>query len=634
MRVPSPFRSFGLAGSLLLLASSCSLLYDLSPDQCGTNADCAHFGAGYRCEAGICKGSGVVGTGGSGGTATGGRPTTSGGSGAMTNTGGGSTIEGGASTGGTEPGNGGTGGTSPTGGRPTTTGGSGPTIEGGAGGEGGTPFVPECSTHKDCFDKNGSLDPQACVDGLCVNLKSDECPVLLPLSDTNYEALTSTDAIILGAFSYIPSSLVGNYTRNYDLAVTEFNEEAGGLFVGGKRRKIAMVVCNWTYDMQSDFLKPTEHLVNELKVPAVLGPVLADDQQYVFEEKGSEAGVFFMSPGYSHDSLATLQDGGLVWNMLSGGSALSVSYTPLLDLAVTHLRHQTTANHLGETDDVRVAVITATDERFLRELSDSVKAQIKFNGKTAAENETDGNFKAIATTSYYKDPNFSQVAVRDAMLAFKPHIIIGMTGDEMFTKIIPLIETDWSTSVPDQPPPFYMLSPFHYQNAQLTAFLNSNGATRTRLIGVNWPAAADQTVYNAYQGRFNEKYGSLARGLENYYDSAYYLLYATAAAGQLISGDRIAQGMLRITSGATQYSVGPNDMNMALQVLQNGTGKFTLIGAGGPPTWDTNGSRNDPGSVWCINSAKQCVPDVMRYDTTNKTLSGTPPCFTFPAPAP
>src|SRR5262245_40262457 len=47
-------RGFGLllGGAAL---TGCSLIYDLSPDQCGSTADCDSFGANYICEAGMCK---------------------------------------------------------------------------------------------------------------------------------------------------------------------------------------------------------------------------------------------------------------------------------------------------------------------------------------------------------------------------------------------------------------------------------------------------------------------------------------------------------------------------------------------------------------------------------------------------
>src|SRR4051812_2722383 len=48
------FASRAMAGLLLILGSSCSLVFDLSPDQCGLNADCAKLGNGLVCQEGLC----------------------------------------------------------------------------------------------------------------------------------------------------------------------------------------------------------------------------------------------------------------------------------------------------------------------------------------------------------------------------------------------------------------------------------------------------------------------------------------------------------------------------------------------------------------------------------------------------
>src|SRR3954463_9801523 len=86
MRKNLASRAFGWLPLFLVLGSGCSLVYDLSPDQCGTNSDCDHFGPHLTCDSGVClcKSSacsavtgGTGGQGGSGGT-TGGTLTTGG----------------------------------------------------------------------------------------------------------------------------------------------------------------------------------------------------------------------------------------------------------------------------------------------------------------------------------------------------------------------------------------------------------------------------------------------------------------------------------------------------------------------------------------------------------------------------
>src|ERR1051325_9670742 len=121
MRNSFAWRVFGSIPFLLLLASSCEAFYDLSTDQCDSNADCvARFGLGYSCDVGLCTAdSNDAGTSGKSGGKGGSRGTTSGS---------------GGDAGDGEGANGGTGGVAGT---------------AGSGGTGGTDPVVECETHKD-----------------------------------------------------------------------------------------------------------------------------------------------------------------------------------------------------------------------------------------------------------------------------------------------------------------------------------------------------------------------------------------------------------------------------------------------------------------------------------------------------
>jgi hypothetical protein len=117
-------------------------------------------------------------------------------------------------------------------------------------------------------------------------------------------------------------------------------------------------------------------------------------------------------------------------------------------------------------------------------------------------------------------------------------------------------------------------------------------------------------------------------GYENYYDSAYYLLYAaSAAAPALTDGASMVTGMSRLLQG-TPYRVGPADMDTAVGALINGL-SISLIGAGGPPNFNVlTGGKDDAASVWCVDSTMKTQADVLRYQDSDGTMQGTFPCFT------
>lgn len=603
-------------GVTLLCASGCSVLYDLSPDQCERSSECDSFGQGYTCEAGICK--------------------------------------------------------APPGGGSSGKNGGGTAGEGfGGGGAGGTPEpeclenaeceaihglddphrcedgrcepVPaECATHSDCFELHGDVEPVACVEGRCKFLKTDECPVVVPTAKAELqESLLDYDAILLGAYAFVPpTSLVGIQTRNYELVLSDFFAEVNG--IGSPRRRAVLIVCDYQVERQANLLRSAGHLIDELKVPAILGGLPAADLQYIFDQKGQSADVFFLAPNYADNTLVNYQDDGLIWHMLSGAEVLGKSYAPLLDLSVTHLQN---SGAVPSEEDTRVALVTGTDERFLNDLGTAIRQSIRFNGKTAAANaESDPvAFVPVATTSIYTDPAADQTPAINAILGLKPHLVIAATANEMFRKIIPEVEARWTAEAGAQAPPFYLVSPFLYNTgSDLRTLLGRHPTVRRRMIGINWPSAEDRNLYDDYQTRFNQAYPDVARqsaGYENFYDAVYYLLYGLAAARLPYSGSSIRDGMARLVSGdpvRDSYQVGVKTSE-ALAALSLPSKRIHLIGAMGPPRWDINsGSREDFGSVWCINSAGTELADVLRYEESTEKLEGSFPstCFPFPAPPP
>ncbi len=582
-----------MAASLVL--AGCSLLKDLSADQCELDSDCdaqPQF-KGRQCVAGVCLGTTTPGAGGGGR----GGDESSGGSSAMS----GSSDAGATSSGGKAQ----------------------------AGGAGAAP-VAECKTNAECLDKN--FDPSVCMDGTCVTLLSDDCPVILPVTEDLWNDNLRTDnPIIFGAFANIPSNLISDSIRNYDLALSDFTHKVNGLpGSGSKRRGIVAVVCRNNYGAKANLDAAAAHLIDDLKVPGIFAGLLADDVQHVFETKAHDADVMMMSPLESDSTLVSLKDDGLIWQVLPGGASVATSYAPLVDRTIDYLVGNGTLASASET--VRVALVTATDLRFLQDQTQTIIDTVKFNAKSVADNLDDGNFKSVGIPSIYADKSASLTTQIQDLLAFKPHIIIADAADEFLSKMVPAIESGWMDAAGSQNKPFYLLSPYHFNNPALTPLLQGTPNVRTRMVGVNVASAVDQTLYNTYKISYNAAYSGGQLGYENYYDAAYYMIYSAAAAGNVpsLTGDDLARGMGRLLSGQA-FGVGQMDIPQALGVLQSSSqAKITLNGTDGPPTWDPGtGGKVGPGSVWCVDNTSKQRADVLRYDDTSKTLTGTFPTACF-----
>ncbi len=491
-----------------------------------------------------------------------------------------------------------------------------------------------CKTNGECIDAPGNAgEPSVCINRACVRLRTPECPMILPVSNELYIAnLRSEDPLIFGGFAPATAGLLSQTTRNYELALKEFTEKGVGPPSSTGSRKLVMIVCDSANQMNA---QPTDndesidramaHLVDDLKVPGVLATMDAEDLQRAFETKGKAASTFFMSTQESDPTLATLQDDGLIWHVGPGADVIAQAYAPLLTRTIAYLK---STGAVGPTEEVKVATIVGSDNRFLSNMVETIQSPpdkfgISFNGLSVADNRAAENYLSVASTT----PAAMQLS---ALRAFRPHVIIAATYPSFLSDVMPLLESSWDES-DGQPKPFYLLSPFHYN--RLDAALGVPGF-KARLAGVNGPAAEDQTLYEEYVGNWDTTFIEAAgvRGYENYYDAAYYLIYSAIAAGTLgvSSGSDLKLGMQRLLNG-NEYYMCPRGMVDASQALARGAIK--LMGTLGPPDFDAiSGTRSAPGSVWCVNSMNQTKSDVLRYvpdaDPTLASLRGDFDCFT------
>jgi hypothetical protein len=505
-------------------------------------------------------------------------------------------------------------------------------LGGHAGSTAGLGAMP-CTSNGECLDQSSETVPSACVAGQCVELLSAECPVLLPQTDRLWvENLRQSDPdpVIFGAFASSPPELVGPDALNYELMLTEVSHAVGGLpTADGKRRPVLALVCKQTYTSPDAFDRAIDHLMVDVQVPGILAGLEASDLEYAFRRQGHSHRVFFMSPYDADRTLSGLVDDGLVWEILSGGEQLAPAYQPLLDTTLEYLRRN---GRLATGELARVALVTTDDVSVLAALSGALTdGVLQINGSPARDNAPD-YFRAVSITSSSLTntaPDYSDAL--QLLGDFAPHVIIGAATNEFVTTIIPAFEAE----NPDVAP-FYLLSPWHAQSELMDSLLTRLPDLYTRIAGVNFAGAADRTIYDAYQARFDAAFrvagGPL--GLENFYDAGYYLFYAAAAASSAtrLSGSDLASGMQRLLAGGPAFSVGPDDLLPAFTVLGTPGSKIVLNGAMGPPNFDPRtGSRDEPGSIWCVDKHHKIYTDVLRLDDQDN-LTGSFPCFDFIGP--
>jgi hypothetical protein len=556
---------------------ACSLIYDLSGVQCTETADCQALGAGTVCENSLCV-----------------TP---------------------------EPADG----------------------SGGGGGEGGG-GSPACTTNDECIEASYG-DPAICRAGSCIPLKllapTAQCPAVLGLGE-NLEYLRKPDPIIIGAYAPIGFNPAADpVLQNYEFAINQMNRGSNGGISGGsggsKRPFIAVVCKAIDVDFDADLEASMDHLVNTLEVPAIISALNAPELEDTFSTIGHPKNVFFMSPLDADTNLTFLDDDGLLWHMLGEGRDVAPGYLAL----VPEIEEWIHAQHgLAPTDPIKLALVDA-DDQFLIDISSEVVEGLEYNdGLSAFQNEANGHFTRIRTESAaFGDPSVVAPAVQE-LLSFAPDVIVSMGSHESL-QLIRDLEISWAPLL--GPKPFYVVSPAVFGAPALTSDVGVPSEVHSRMLGVNFAAAEDSTLYDAYLSELKSIYavgedGANLEGKENFYDAAYFVMYAIAAVGNAprLTGKEVASGMLRLInpdSSAELIRVGYDDVPKGLLTLSMGF-DIELMGTLGPPEFNQGtGARTGIPSVYCVDAQKNRIEDALRYDPDTGMLTGSQACVpAFPPP--
>src|SRR5262249_43690763 len=130
-----------------------------------------------------------------------------------------------------------------------------------------------CMSNQQCSDENGQL-PYICKTkgGDCVPLLSKECAKVV--GDSNDD-----NPLLVGGL-FRPNSMLpyqAAVVLGAELALDEITKNLVGIPIGanGTRRPLVMIEC----DSENDALIPAKHLVNDIGVPAIIGPLT--DQQVI-----------------------------------------------------------------------------------------------------------------------------------------------------------------------------------------------------------------------------------------------------------------------------------------------------------------------------------------------------------------
>jgi ABC-type branched-subunit amino acid transport system substrate-binding protein len=446
-----------------------------------------------------------------------------------------------------------------------------------------------CKSNVECTEEataaEGASEPVAAVcvksSGKCVKLLSEDC-------DAVTGEYQSDDAIVIGSlFSTQGAQAATNIARQQSamLAVTQINNVGGIPAASGSPRKLVLVSCNETVDL----MRAGDHLVNELKVPAIVGPNTSQDTLDLSSAISVPGGTVLMSPTAVASSIGALLDDDFTWLMVPS----DVQRAPLMISQINALETQLAAAR--NLTNVKLGIVFRDDALGVgtrTSLNDLV-----LNGKPISDSVNLGNNVHINAYSFGAA---DQRPLVDEYLAFLPNIIVLAGTAEAITQVMVPLEADWPKG---EPRPEYVLIDSVKVPDLITA-VTGNDDLRARVRGTGiTPSPTSVDVYNSFKVDYQIAYpgATMVSGMGPAFDAAYAIALALAArSGDAVSGTAVKQGLRMLSGGKDAVELGPTKVLSAFQKLAAGDkidarGTFTSL------AWSDEGTvLGGTIEVWCI----------------------------------
>ena len=527
----------------------------------------------------------------------------------------------------------------------------GGTSEGGTGeADGGAPDAPagDCVTNVECTQRataahaaDGGADggdggsgtvPAVCIKtggAHCVELLTAECASLVgPYENDN--------AILLGTL-FTTKGATGSTNVPRQESATLAAEQINSATVGGGipgpagPRPIVMVSCD-----ESSLAASAAHLVDDLHVPAIVGPNTSQDTLELSQTVTNAKGTVLMTPTAVASSIADLADHDLTWLMVPS----DLQRAPLMLKQLNEMETAVKSDMTRANPAVRLAIVFRDDA-----LGQGTRASLNsltWNGKPLTDptnyNGMSGNIRIEPYKPTWTDAQWTEMVAR--VQAFAPEIVVVAGTAEGYTKFMAPLEVQLLAA--NVPRPQYMLIDSNKVGDLLTGIVPATAAShagagkdadfrkRVRGTGVISAGTSANVFTNFsvdYMARYTKPVSNSGMGPS--YDATYAIAYALAATRDLeVSGANVAKGLRRLVSGGTTFEVGPQRALKAFNTLAMGN-TVNAIGTFAPLEWDQSGSPlGGTLEMWCIGAGASAGTAAYKtsgltYDIKSQTYSGT-----------
>ena len=482
-----------------------------------------------------------------------------------------------------------------------------------------------CLTNQECIEQEGEFNICRKSDNTCVSLLTNECIEVIG----DY---TRDDAFMFGTVVPLRGDSQGaglSPKAGIELALNDIESTVNGLpSVAGssERRPLVLVACSDDADSDQAVVA-SQHLVDELEVPAIIGAAFSGITIRVATEVTIPAGVLTFSPAATSIAITTIEDNGLVWRSSPSDEFQAEALAKFTPQIEQRIRDEAM---LADTDPVSMMILNKADA-YGSGLAIAFEQQLVLNGAPAQDPSNTDNYARFD----YGDPDSPDVnpprfgEAVSLVLERQPRIIALMGTREMFSDLMGQIEGGWDDSVGYRPQ--YLLPDGGVDTLLWNDIVQGNDELRRRVQGTI-PGTASP-LFNTFRTEFNSRFSDPNLSPETFgaagaYDITYLLFYAAALIGEgEITGQSLAAQMGRFIGG-NPAQVGKNNLSQTLQTLLAGD-SIDFEGASGPLDFDLmTGEAPSDILIWCLptendGSAGPSTPSGIFFSAATRELTGT-----------
>ncbi len=468
-----------------------------------------------------------------------------------------------------------------------------------------------CSTSAECVTRNAG-QPAICRHDTkqCAALLTPDCVQV-------YGQYQDDNAIVLGSVLSLKGTNASSGQSELNsalLALDDFTNTVVGLPNGanGKPRPLVLVECDDSAD-NATATRSASHLVNDVGVPAILGPDSSGLVTAVINSVTIPAKVLLISPAATSATLSGISP--YFWRTSPSDNIQAVP----IRLSVGEIA--TAAN----LNPIKLAILYKNDS-YGTGLFTAVTSTLQINGAPVGAPSNAANFKPV---QYAADGSDLASAVTQ-VVGFVPNLIALFGTNEVISSGLDAIETSWPGGTTPPPRPYYLISDGG-EVQELLDEIKANSGVRTRTRGT--VPGTNNPLFQAFNLKYQGKYGSPADvfGMAGSYDSIYLLAYAIdSLGGAAVDGTGISTGMTKMVGGTTNIDVGTAGIQAAFTTLGSGAA-ININGASGPLDFDVN-LHEAPSDidVWCVTIDGQGNPAFKSsgrsYDSQTGSMVGTYSC--------